>query len=224
MKPWLYSFVVVVPVALLFHPSECVKAQTTSGKMAQNPIRGTIFQTLTEQADLSNTDNGLKLYCQTLIKILTGAAPGDAYGDMLSYRLYMAQRMTLDSKKHLVSENDVARAFNLMMAKVIPKKTPAIKTTIEEVHSTRVFLSHVAPTLTSVQTNNSTCYPSEAVLLVHLLIGLHDPQPKGFYRPGTLAAFTAKGGATYYLEHYFGKHAHFDQVKLFDSVTNVLGF
>jgi hypothetical protein len=224
MKPRLYSFIVVIPVALLLHPSVCVKAQTASNKMAQSSIRGTILQALTEQADLSNTDNGLKLFTQTLVKVLTGAAPGDAYGDMLSYRLYMAQRMTLDGKKHLVSENDVAHAFNLMMARVVPKNGPSIKTTVEEVHSTRVFLSHVAPTLTSVQSHNSTCYPSEAVLLVHLLIGLHDPQPKGPHRPGTLVAYTARGGATYYLEHYLSKHSHFDQVKLFDSVTGAIGF
>lgn len=215
---------VAILIAMLVPHAGTLSGQVTGGQASHSQQPGTLLASLSQQADLSSTDAGLHVFCQTLAEVLTGAPPDDPYGDIVSSRLYMSQRMTLDGKRHLIKEDVVARAFNLLMAKTTPRNAPAITASAQQVHDMRLFLSRAAPQLTSVDAHAASCYPTEAVLLLKLLLSAHDPLPGGSPKPGTIIAGIVASGATYYLNRYVQTYSHFAMVRLYDSIIGTLGF
>ncbi|MGH9604930.1 MAG: hypothetical protein ACRD3N_04445 [Terracidiphilus sp.] len=128
-----------------------------------------IVDTLNTEAQ-ANDQDGIHVYCEHLVRLLVNESVSKETVTSLTDRLAIAERAARRGERPLVSETEVAAAFNNLMGEIgAPKE---LRTDAPMVHRFRVGplsrsdVSH----LITLNTNGANCNPGEAVFLLYLLI------------------------------------------------------
>jgi hypothetical protein len=117
------------------------------------------LRNLIAHAEAADTSEGSKAYARQLTEMFVSPLAGDLYIDTFAERLSTADMAARRGGRNLVPESAIARAFNDLMSHV---RSP-LRTDTNVVHVLRRTLYAVSPALSTVNSNNSECLPSEAV-------------------------------------------------------------
>jgi len=187
--------------------------------------RPSLMEELNKEA-ASEDMEGIHIYSQDLVQMLVGNAAGPAYATSLIDRLTKAEFMARNGKRKLISEADIARAFNTLM-----KDTGApgsLHADIITVHRMREDFESALPALISLKTNGSYCNPSEAVYVVEILIESigRSPVPASHSTPDDTgkvmeASSGPKPPARRHLEDYFVGHSRSESVNVLNDLFHV---
>jgi hypothetical protein len=226
--------IVVIVVCQLFLPSAArPQAAQSSAHTPQTASGPGSVQTIPPQWDLrrlvanaeaADTAEGSKAYGRQLAEMLLSET-GDSYIDSFAGRLSAADLLARQGKRKLIPEGVVADAFNDMMKTV----HSSLRTDASVVHQLRATLHAISPSLSTVDSHNSVCLPSEAVnlfiqLLMHngTLENLCPARPDATGRlvqhscPGTLNANLA-------IRRYVSSHSRSQNEALYDQTAKVFG-
>jgi hypothetical protein len=171
-----------------------------------SPQPPNMMDTLNKEAEASDPD-GIHIYSQHLIQMLVVSnSAGPAYATSLSDRLARAEVMARQGKRKLISEADIAQAFNQLM-----KETGApdsYKADVADVEELRGEFAKILPALFTREKNGSYCNPGEAVYVLELLIENvarpHTPIPENAPK---MRLSIGKATVQEYLEVFFARHS-----------------
>lgn len=152
----------------VFMPESSFGQQKVQQTEPKSPIHTLI--TLAEAAEPAASRDAVNDYNEFLIKMLVSPQAGEAYVTAFSQRVGMADLMARHGHRKLISESSVAQAFNELMTQVADPQFQPPKTDAATVHKLRLMLKDSSPALSSVETHESECLPSEAFLLMTQLI------------------------------------------------------
>lgn len=186
---------------------------------------------LIEEVLASNSQDGMREYTSHLTKLFIGDQMGDGYIAAVSRRLAMAELMSRNGKRKWIAESTVVQAFNDLMTAVAAAGNKPIHTDTSVVHELRVALYNTSTDLSSVNSHESECLPTEAILLMVLLQANNGNLNSG--GPPALTVSSHGGGVTFsavdndarsLLLRYAASHSHPENLKLYDHVTRLMGF
>lgn len=173
MLPWVYGPRVLF-VGLLFFPvvvlgQEPIAMSQEHFQLETTPPlpRQPYVIALIDRAKVAQSPKGTQDYSSELAKYLVSKA-GKRYVHKFAKRLAEADLLAQRGEQKWVPENNVVRAFNEMMEQV--SSTTRIRTNSAAVLEARFSLYNTSPYLTSVTSHQGECLPTEAVLLVWLLM------------------------------------------------------
>jgi hypothetical protein len=122
---------------------------------------------LNKEAAASDRE-GMHKYSEDLIHLLIGTAAGPEYEASVIDRLARAELKTRQGKRKLISEADIAQAFNQLM-----KETGAPDTFTADVASVESARSESEKRLTALITskkNGNYCNPGETIYVLTIMI------------------------------------------------------
>jgi hypothetical protein len=189
-----------------------------------------LLKPLATDADNLDTIPGENVYAEDLAQLLVGNATDEAYVAAVSPRLSMADWMARHGNRALISEQTVAQAFNDLMTAVTPitDTPPLVNDAL--IHKLRLTINDNFPELTSVDSHVSGCLPTEATLLLIVLINDARVGPP---LPGSLPARVSPDGPSRsdatsspnaLLTAYEASHSRFESVALYDKITKPMGY
>jgi len=127
-----------------------------------------MMETLNKEAEATNPD-GIHAYSEDLIQMLAGVRGGGAaYAGSLTDRLARAELEARSGKRKLISEADIAQAFNTLMKEI--GASDSFTADINAVHNNRMAFESTLPAMNSQKKNGSYCNPGEAVYVLELMI------------------------------------------------------
>lgn len=165
----------ILAVALVLC-SACCPAQIASQRSPQPP---NMVDALNKEAEASDPE-GIHKYSEGLIHGLVGTSAGPAYEKSVTDRLARAELMARQGKRKLISEADIAQAFNQLMRETgAPDSYKADVAVVEEL---RGEFAKILPVLFTREKNGSYCNPCEAIYILGLLKAnvarTHTPVPE----------------------------------------------
>jgi hypothetical protein len=186
---------------------------------------------LGKEAEKADTPRGAEAYSKHLIKVLVGNEMGDDFVSTQAARLAAADLSARRGDRGLVDERTVADTFNELMKRVRGRGR-TIVTDTATVHRLRLGISHASPALTTVSAHASTCLPSEALLLIALLITNNGAigEPSSPRSAPELRGTTgrrvsaANADASLLLVNFLSSHSNSEDVELFDVLAKYVGF
>lgn len=129
-----------------------------------------LVSNLIGEAEDADSPAGNGRYARQLAELLVPPKIGDTYLNRFSNRLSRADLMARRHERSWIPESVVAKAFNDLMLQVGGRSHHLPRTDANIVHQLRITLSEISSVLSTVNTHNSECLPSEAVqLMVQLL-------------------------------------------------------
>jgi hypothetical protein len=193
-----------------------VSLQTQAQSSALEP---SLIETLNEESASSDLA-GIHVYSRHLIQLLVGNSAGPSFAASLTDRLARAEFTARRGKRKLISEADIAHAFNTLM-----KETGApdsLAANIDTVHSNRVAFESSLPVLISQRVNGSYCNPGEAVFVLEMMIEnvgrsptqIPYPAPKSF-----VAAISPP--VRRHLQQFCASHSRSEVTEVFDHLFDV---
>jgi len=180
-----------------------------------------LMVTLNREAEATDPA-GIHDYSQHLIQLLVVAkSAGPAYAASLADRLARAELMGRQGRRKLISEADIAQAFNALMRETGAPHT--LTANIDAVHSNRVAFEGALPSVISQKANGSLCNPGEAVWVVSMLIA-NVGRPAA---PSTELDHNPHVGAgappvQRHLELFSARHSRSEVAEVFDHLFNHL--
>jgi hypothetical protein len=150
-------------LALVLGSTFC-SAQAASQPSSQPP---NMIDTLNKEAEASDSE-GIHKYSEGLIHGLVGTSAGPVYEKSVTDRLARAELLARQGKRKLISEAEIAQAFNQLM-----RETGApdpFKADVSVVEDLRGEFAKLLPALITRVQNGSYCNPGEAVYILELLI------------------------------------------------------
>jgi hypothetical protein len=193
-------------------------AQATSQPSSQPP---NMMDTLNKEAKASDPA-GIHNYSQQLIQMFPAVrGGGDAYADSLTERLAKAELLAKQKKRKLISEAEIAQAFNLLV-----RETGApdlLRADIETVHKNRAGFANALPAMISLKSNGSYCNPGEAVYLLELLIA-NIGRPTVSFSQSDHKPYTSVGSPPTVegnLDLFCARHSQTEVAKIFNHLFKV---
>jgi len=191
-----------------------------------------LLDALSKEAEVAGTPNGAELYSKHLIKLIVGNVMGDKFVSARASRLATVDLLARRGKREYVDERSVADAFNELMKKVRGHGGRTIMTDAATVHRLRLGISRASPALTTVSAHASSCLPSEAMLLIALLItnnGVIGEPPSPGNTPELRVTTgrhvsAANADASLLVVNFLGSHSHSEDVRVFDVLAKYVGF
>lgn len=234
--PIIKGIRVLPPVEFILHILVLVAAGILAQpSFSQAPKRGATTQVIPPQveqlireAKAADSPEGNYKYSSDLTKLLVLHPTSKSHVDVLSDRLSKADLMARRGERNWIPESVVVQAYNDLLKEIgaPPGKPPQADTNV--VHQLRITLSEVSPAFSSVNSQASSCLPSEAVqLLVQLL--LHSGSIEGPCLPNRkpVTAPTQQScsdvDVSLLMHRYFRSHSASQQEKLFDHAAKRLG-
>jgi len=191
--------------------------QATSQPSPQPP---NTMDTLNKEAEAIDPA-GIHAYSNDLIQMLAGVRGGGVvYADSLTDRLARAELEARQGKRKLISEADIAKAFNNLMSEI--GAPDSLKADIAEVEKERDAFKKELPAMISQEKNGSYCNPGEAVYVLELMI-------ENVGRPLTPTPDSAPNTFTtginppvrVRLELFSARHSQSEVKEVFNSLFNV---
>jgi len=167
-------------------------------------------------------------YATELIQMMSPHVSRDGVV-VLARRLALSDQAARRDPQKYTQETAIAAAFNGLMAKVLEKNSPPIRTDVQTVHSLRESLANNSPALSSVREHPASCLPDEAVLVLFLLVvnnGRVVTVPQG---QSVTSAFSAKlaedaaNDAEIKLDEYFAAHSETTNMLIFNKLLYSMG-
>ncbi|HEU5351447.1 MAG TPA: hypothetical protein VFU55_07600 [Terracidiphilus sp.] len=121
---------------------------------------------LIEAAKTADTARGARAYSKDLTRLIVVRKAGIWYRAAFSKRLAAADLAARNRQHKWVSEGEVAQAFNELMTGA----GGTLRTDASVVHQLRISLANTSADLGSVRSHAGECLPSEAVLLIYVLL------------------------------------------------------
>jgi hypothetical protein len=142
-----------------------------------------LVDTLNTEAQ-ANDQDGIHTYCGHLVRLLVGNEVPKENTESLTDRLAVAESAARRGERPLISESEVATAFNSLMSQV--RAPDELRTDAAMVHTFRVgpLSRSEVPYLITMNRNGANCNPGEAVFLLYLLIA-NNGTIEGQLPPGT---------------------------------------
>jgi len=214
----LRSFLFVFVIAQLLIPRPALAQPSIS--------RPSLIEELNKEAASSGPE-GTQLYSQHLIQLLIRVNIGDApYTASLENRLAQAELAARNRKRKLISEADIAQAFNTLMKDTGGPNS--LTADVPEVRRMRAVFESSSPALISRKENGDYCNPGEAVFLIGMLIENFGASPVTVSHSNlhdTGAAMEASSGpkspARRRLENYFVGHSRSESVDVLNNLFHV---
>jgi hypothetical protein len=178
------------------------------------------METLNKEARASDPA-GIHEYSQHLIQILVTNGTDSAFGASLTDRLARAEIMARQGSRRLISEADIAQAFNAFLRETGAPN--ALTANVDAVHSNRVAFEGALPSVISQKANGSLCNPGEAVWVVSMLIaniGRSTAPPSQLGHEPHFGAGAAP--VQRHLELFYARHSRSEVAKAFDHLLNHL--
>jgi hypothetical protein len=190
-----------------------------------------LFDALTKETEVADTPKGAEAYSKHLIKLIIGNEMGNDFVSAQASRLATADILARRGEREYVDEGSVADAFNELMKKARRHSGRVFTTDSATVHRLRLGISHASPALTTVSIHASSCLPSEALLLIALLV-TNNGAISGPSSPGIAPALLVTTGrrvsgdaeASVLLANFLGSHSHSEDVRLFGVLRKYIGF
>lgn len=133
----------------------------------ESPRPPNIIDMLNKEAEASDPE-GIHKYSEDLIHWLIGTAAGPEYEAAVTDRLARAEMKAKQGKRKLISEADIAQAFNQLMRETGAPDT--FTADVAAVESTRNASEKRLPALITRKKNGSYCNPGETIYILVLLI------------------------------------------------------
>jgi len=118
----------------------------------------------------ANDQDGIHAYCEHLVRLLVNESVSKETITLLTDRLAITERAARRGERPLISETEVATAFNNLMSEIgVPEE---LRTDTPMVHRFRVgpLSRSDVSNLITLNANGPDCNPGEAVFLLYLLI------------------------------------------------------
>jgi hypothetical protein len=179
-----------------------------------------MMDTLNIEAKASDP-TGIHAYSKDLIQMLAGVRGGGVvYADSLTDRLARAELEARQGKRKLISEADIAKAFNELMREI--GASNSFVADIDTVHSNRIVFESALPAMISQKKNGSYCNPGEAVYVLELMIeNVGRPlTPTPDSAPNTFAA-GINPPVHVRLELFSARHSQSEVICAFNHLFNV---
>jgi hypothetical protein len=190
---------------------------------SQTPTRPpNMMDTLNQEAGAGDAD-GIHAYSKHLIQMLPGVrGAGAAYADALTDRLAGAEIMARHGKRKLISEIEIAEAFNDLMRQT---GAPAsLKADLNSVELARRGWEKELPALISREKNGTYCYPGEAIWVLTIMIAnieAHYPT----FPPGESRMVSGyRPPVELHLQQYFSSHSPNEAAHVMDRLATRLRF
>jgi hypothetical protein len=122
---------------------------------------------LNKEAEASDPE-GIHKYSEDLIHGLIGTSAGPVYEKSVIDRLARAESMARNGKRKLISEADIAQAFNQLMRETGAPDT--FTADLAAVESARSESEKRLPALITRKKNGSYCNPGETIYILMILI------------------------------------------------------
>jgi hypothetical protein len=180
-----------------------------------------LIETLNKEAQATDPA-GIRNYSEDLIHLLPGVrSAGAAYTDSLTDRLATTEMMARHGNQKLISEIEIANAFNDLMRQT---GAPAsLKADLNSVEMARRGWEKEIPTLISLEKNGTNCYPGEAIWVLTILIAnveAHYPP----FPPGESRMVSGyRPPAELHLAQYFSSHSPREAAHILDRLAVRLG-
>lgn len=225
-RPWM----LLIAVAAVSMPANGQRTNRSRLSTVSHPVP--LLDALSKEAEAAGTPNGAEVYSKHLIKLIVGNVMGDEFVSARASRLAAVDLLARRGKREYVDERSVADAFNELMKKVRGHGGRTIMTDAATVHRLRLGISRASPALTTVSAHASSCLPSEAVLLIALLITSNGvigepPSPGSAQEPRVTTGrhvSAASADASLLLVNFLVSHSHPKDVGLFDALAKHVGF
>ncbi len=165
-----------------------------------------MMEALNKRAEAADVA-GIHAYAEELMQMLPSVRDaGSTYADSLTDRLARAELQARNGKRKLISEAEIAEAFNGLMRRT---KAPAsLKADLVAVESARSGWEKQLPAMISNQKNGTNCYPGEAVWVLETLIE-NVGRPPGSIVHSTTSVFVSvpQSPARRHLEQFSASHS-----------------
>lgn len=188
-------------------------------------------QSLIEEAEASDTREGLQKYSEYLITLVVGEQVKSEYISTLSKRLIASEQMTRDGKRKLISENSIVDAFNQLMKQVQISAAPALVTNVTTVHQLREVLYNTSSSLSSLKSSDSDCHPTEAALLMVFLlrnngaissVNSASSTTSDGHAAVTISSIPLEASARGLVNHYSATHSEDERAKLYEDLLQII--
>jgi hypothetical protein len=185
-----------------------------------SPKPPNMIETLNKEAE-ANDPEGIHAYSQHLIQIVVGNGVSPAYAAALSSRLATAESMARQGRRKLISEADIALAFNNLM-----KETGApglLRANDAAIKEARGAFEIRLPALISRQKNGPYCNPGEAVWVISMLVANVGRSPAPSSQLDHKTHFVAGAPPVQqHLEIFYAKHSQSKVAEAFEHLFNDL--
>jgi hypothetical protein len=164
-------------------------------------------------------------------KLIQMIAPHVSQGNVtqLAQRLASADQAARHNPGKYIPETAIAASFNRLMAQVIDKSAPPIRTDAQTVHKLRGMLAAKAPALFSIKEHPSSCLPDEAVFLIFELtfnngrvVSAH-PGQSLLSAENAMLAEDAANDASLKLDQYLAAHWTWTNMALLKRLLSDMG-
>lgn len=193
-----------------------------------SPYKST-FRTLVESAEAAHTEDGVTEYSKQLAALLLPSSMSGGYVGRLSKRLASAEMQARNGQRNYIPESSIAEAFNYLMENVEKGANHPARTDRSGIHDLRKTLFDLSPFLSSVNTHAHDCLPSEAVLLVAMLIsnngtlGNSTIDHNAVLKPGDVSGQIVHGDSRSRINRYMISHSGRTRRRLYDNLFKKLG-
>jgi hypothetical protein len=203
-------------VAALFIGSAFLPGQAVSQAPARPPNS---VETLNKEAS-ANDSAGIHAYSQDLVRMLVGNHAGPAYAASLSDRLSKAELMARQGKRELISEADIAQAFNNLM--IDTGGPDSLRADDAAVKAARTSFEKEMPALISREKNGTYCYPGEAIWVLTILIANVGAHPTPFPPGESMMVSGYRPPVELHLQQYFSSHSPHEAAHVMDRLATRL--
>jgi len=179
-----------------------------------------MMDTLNKEAKASDTA-GIHAYSNDLIQMLAGVRGGGVvYANSLTDRLARSELMARQGKRKLISEADIAKAFNNLMSEI--GAPDSLKSDIAGVEKERDAFKKELPAMISQKENGRYCNPGEAVFVLEMMIE-NVGRPLGPTPDSAPKAFVAgiNPPVRVRLDLFSARHSQSEVKEVFNSLFNV---
>jgi len=206
---------------LLLLVAGAIRPLSAFGQAPSKPSapRESLLEGLDREARVS-TPEGVHVYSQHLVQMLVGNSAGPVYATSLTGRLAQAEFTARHGKRKLISEADIAQAFNVLMKETrAPDSFVADK---DAVHRNRIAFENSLPAMISYKSNGSYCNPGEAVFVVEMMIENVDRPLALSPNFASKSAFAAiNPPVRMHLEQFYASHSLSEVTEVFNRLFNV---
>jgi hypothetical protein len=183
-----------------------------------------LIETLNKEAGATGPAE-IHAYSKHLIQMLPGVRGGeDAYADSLTDRLALAEQMARQGKRKLISEIEIAKAFNNLMRET--GASASLRANLDSMEWARKGWEEQLPALISREKNGTYCNPGESVFILEVLIeNVGEPlTPPSSSGSGPSVIGPGMSPARAHLLQYYASHSRKDVIQLLNNEAKTLGF